>query len=169
MFGTKTRAAAALMLSIIAALALLLVIRFIADAVYSVGAIHDEPAYFVEVPGAGPRIDPLDPVEFARIFEAADPVRGESLWRSCRMCHSLEAGDNRTGPSLAGVVGRAVDTAPGFAYSGALERVVTVWTPDRINALIANPRRFAPGTLMTYTGMRNAQDRADLIAFLQGH
>ncbi|ARO14040.1 cytochrome C, class I [Ketogulonicigenium robustum] len=153
-------------LAILAALALFGAVRYIAGAVMSVGSVHEEQAYIVPIPGAAPLVDPLDPAEFARIYEAADPARGESLWRSCRMCHSHVAGENKTGPSLAGVVGRPVDTVAGFAYSGALERVVSVWTPDRINALIANPRRFAPGTLMTFTGMRNPQDRADLIAFL---
>ncbi|QQA42495.1 c-type cytochrome [Pelagovum pacificum] len=104
---------------------------------------------------------------FEEVFAAADPAEGEGLFRNCQTCHSLEPGENRTGPSLAGVVGRPVDAVEGFSYSGALEEVVETWTPENLNHFIENPRGFAPGTAMSYGGMRRIEDRANLIAYLE--
>jgi cytochrome c len=71
-----------------------------------------------------------------------------------------------TGPSLYGVVGRDVGSVDGFNYSGSLSAVADVWTPENLNAFLENPRGYAPGTSMSYNGMRNIEDRADLIAYL---
>jgi cytochrome c2 len=104
--------------------------------------------------------------KFAELFAAADTANGEKVFRNCAACHSLEKGENKAGPYLYGVVGRKVDTAEGYAYSGALEKVVDVWTPDALNAFLENPKGYAPGTAMGYAGLRKAQDRADVIAYL---
>ncbi|EPX84931.1 Cytochrome c2 [Rubellimicrobium thermophilum DSM 16684] len=107
--------------------------------------------------------------EFLAAFANADAAAGESQFRPCAACHSLTAGENKTGPYLAGVVGRAVDSVEGFAYSGALEKVADVWTPENLNLFLANPRGFAPGTAMNFRGVPNLQDRANLIAYLAAH
>lgn len=104
--------------------------------------------------------------QFQEAFAAADPAAGEREFRPCAACHSLVAGENRTGPYLAGVVGREVDTAQGFNYSGALERVVDVWTPEHLNFFIENPSGYTPGTSMNFRGIRDLQARANLIAYL---
>lgn len=105
-------------------------------------------------------------VDFATLYAAADAAAGEGLWRNCRACHALEAGKNGTGPSLFGVVGRTVDSAEGYAYSGALVAAFDVWTPDHLNTFLENPKGAAPGTKMTFKGIANAEDRANLIAYL---
>ncbi|RMD89565.1 MAG: cytochrome c family protein [Alphaproteobacteria bacterium] len=107
--------------------------------------------------------------DFAEIYAAADPAKGEKVFSKCKACHSLEPGVNKTGPSLHGVVGRKVDSVPGYAYSGALEKVVDVWTPENLNAFLTNPRGFAPGTKMTFKGLPKIEDRANLIAYLAQH
>lgn len=104
--------------------------------------------------------------EFQTAFASADAAAGEAEFRPCSACHSLEAGDNRTGPYLAGVVGRPVDTASGYDYSGALEQVVDVWDPEHLNFFLEDPQGYTPGTKMNFNGIKNVQDRANLIAYL---
>lgn len=108
----------------------------------------------------------VEEVDFAEVYAAADPSDGEGLFRACRSCHRVEPGDNATGPTLYGVVGREVDAVEGYNYSGALEEVVDVWTPEHLNAFLEDPKGYAPGTKMTYNGMSDVEDRAALIAWL---
>jgi len=104
--------------------------------------------------------------EFQEAFAAADPAAGEGEFRPCSACHSLEAGDNRTGPYLYGVVGRPIDTAEGYDYSGALLQVGDAWTPEALNHFLLKPQDAAPGTKMNFNGIKDVQDRANLIAYL---
>lgn len=115
---------------------------------------------------AGPTPEELL-AEFQTAFAAADPAAGEGEFRPCAACHSLEAGDNGTGPTLAGVVGRPADAVDGYDYSGALETVVDVWTPEHLNFFLADPQGYVPGTKMNFNGIRSVEDRANLIAYLQ--
>lgn len=104
--------------------------------------------------------------EFEAVFASADAAAGEGEFRPCASCHSLEPGDNRTGPTLAGVVGRPVDAVEGFDYSGALEEVAEVWDPQHLNLFLTDPQGYAPGTKMNFRGIRDVEDRANLIAYL---
>ena len=103
---------------------------------------------------------------FADVYAAADAGAGERLWRQCAACHALEPGRNGTGPYLHGVVNRAKHTAQGYDYSDGLLATTGEWTPENISDFIANPRSYAPGTKMAYNGMRDIEDRANLIAYL---
>jgi len=105
-------------------------------------------------------------VDFNVVLASADVTKGEKLFKACKSCHTTEEGKNKTGPSLHGVVGRKVDAVDGFAYSGNLEKVVDVWTADNLNHFLENPRGFAPGTKMSYKGMKDIEDRASLILWL---
>lgn len=107
--------------------------------------------------------------DFATVYASADPAAGESVFRACKACHKLEPGANATGPTLYGVVGRKVDSVPGYGYSGALEKVADVWTPENLNKFLADPKGFAPGTKMTFKGVKKIEDRANLIAYLAQH
>lgn len=96
-----------------------------------------------------------------------DPVAGERVFAQCRTCHSVVAGENKVGPSLAGIIGRESGTIPGFRYSQAnLDSNVT-WTPEVMFEYLENPREFMPGTYMSFVGLRQPQQRADVIAYLQ--
>ena len=105
-------------------------------------------------------------VPFAEVYATADASAGEKLFRKCKACHSTEAGKNGTGPSLHGVVGRAVAVADGYGYSSSLAEAADTWSPENLSGFIENPKAFAPGTKMSYSGMKDAQDRANLIAWL---
>jgi cytochrome c len=105
-------------------------------------------------------------VPFAEVYASADAAAGEKLWRQCQACHKLESGANGTGPYLYGVVGRAKGAAQGYAYSDVLANMGGEWTPENLEAFLANPTDYAPGTKMNYRGMAKVEDRANLIAYL---
>jgi len=96
-----------------------------------------------------------------------DAARGEKKFDECAACHKLEAGANALGPSLAGVFQRKAGDLSDFRYSPALKRSGITWTPDTLDAFIAEPQKMVPGNRMPYAGMADASDRADLIAYLQ--
>ena len=94
-----------------------------------------------------------------------DPVRGEALYARCLGCHALTY--NRTGPKHCGLFGRRAGSLAGFNYSAAMEGADVVWTDSTLDRFLANPNAMFPGTTMGYAGIPNAQERADLIAWLR--
>jgi len=103
-----------------------------------------------------------------------DPERGAAAFQKCYACHSVQAGETGLeGPNLLGVVGRAVASAPDFAYSSALKalpgRGYRTWTNEALDAFLTSPEDFAPGTSMNFVGMPSAKERADVIAYLARH
>jgi len=105
-------------------------------------------------------------VTFAEAFAAADVAKGEKVFAKCKACHKIDPGVNATGPSLYGVVGRAVGTEAGFTYSDAVHALGGDWTPDRLNEWLTSPKAYAPGNKMTFAGLNKIQDRANVIAYL---
>ncbi len=97
---------------------------------------------------------------------AGDPVRGKTVYARCAACHDLNTGATRLGPSLKGIVGRTSGTMPGFNYSAAMKDKAIVWSPSMLDAYLAAPAKTIPGNRMAFPPLANAQDRADLIAFL---
>ena len=98
---------------------------------------------------------------------AADPARGEQLWRKCASCHTLDAnGRNRAGPRLHGIFGRTAGSVPNYSYSEALRKSGIVWTDATLDAYIKDAEAFVPGTKM-YGGLSQDADRDDLLAFLK--
>ncbi len=95
-----------------------------------------------------------------------DPARGEKRFEECATCHTLERGVNNVGPSLFGVFGRKAGEIADYRYSPALKKSGITWTPQTLDAYIADPQKEVPGNRMPYAGMPDAADRADLIAYL---
>ncbi len=103
----------------------------------------------------------------AEILAQGDPAAGEKVFRKCKACHTVEKdGPSRVGPNLYGIVGASVAAVDGFRYSGALTDHGGDWTPDRLAAFLANPRKAVPGTKMSFAGLRKPEDQADVIAYL---
>ena len=153
------------------ALLFFLVGKWIADEVYLPYGPAPQ-AYVIDLGEEEAVVDEApaeDEVDVMALYAEADAAAGESMWRNCRACHTLEEGRNSTGPYLYGVVGREIDAVDGFNYSGALEQLGDVWTVEALNHFLENPRAAAPGTTMGYAGMRNLQDRLNLIAYLETH
>ena len=98
---------------------------------------------------------------------SADPAAGEQVFKKCTACHNADKGGaNALGPNLWGVLGEPVGKGHGFAFSPALAGVGGTWNWDNMSAWLASPKKFAPGTKMTFAGLSNPQDRANVIAFL---
>lgn len=100
-------------------------------------------------------------------YASADRSTGERQAMLCKACHSLDkGGPNMIGPALFGFIGTDAGTREGFEYSAVMRNADFVWTPEALDAWLAQPGRFLPGTRMTFAGVSDKQDRADLIAYL---
>jgi cytochrome c len=139
-----------------------------ADGLYDIGhhGKDHHQAYTIAVESSAPAEEVAE-LTMEEKFAQADAGRGERVFNQCRACHQLEQGANATGPYLYGVVGREVDAAEGYNYSGALEEHADVWTPENLYAFLESPREFAPGTTMAYNGLSDWEDRVNLIAYLE--
>jgi cytochrome c len=103
------------------------------------------------------------------LFAAADPAKGSAVVaQQCSACHSLnKGGPAGVGPNLYGIVGAKMFAQTGFSYSEAVKAKANgAWTPDTISDWLKDPNGFAPGTAMSYAGIKNDQTRADVIAYL---
>jgi cytochrome c len=100
---------------------------------------------------------------------SGDPTRGERVFRQCQTCHVTDAGVNKVGPSLHGIIGRKAGTVAGFRYSNANKNSGITWTEQELYSYLENPRAKVPGTIMSFVGLRDSQQRADVIAYLKTH
>jgi cytochrome c len=116
--------------------------------------------------------EPVDPL---LLETAGDPLaayagdRGAEIFRACVACHTLGAEQaNRAGPTLAGIFGRRIATAPGYNFSDALKRLDIVWTPETVSKLFEiGPQAYTPGTKMPEQRIGSEQDRVALVQFLE--
>lgn len=103
---------------------------------------------------------------------AQDVAEGEALFRQCKSCHRVgEDARNLAGPHLNEVVGRRAGVVEGFRYSTALAAAGAdglAWTPEALDAFLAGPKGFLPGTKMNFRGFGDPEDRANLIAYIEG-
>lgn len=106
-------------------------------------------------------------VPLANLLAAADPAKGEAVFAKCAACHTINSGGaNGIGPNLFGALGKAHGHVPGFAYSAALKGVPGNWDFESMDAWLTSPRKYAPGTKMSFAGLGNAEDRANLIVYM---
>ncbi len=100
--------------------------------------------------------------------QAADAAAGEGVFkRVCATCHNPTVeGPRKLGPTLHGLVGRKSGSVEGFRYSKANSEAGIVWTAEKLDPYLKNPREVVPGTTMAYAGLRNDDERANLIAYL---
>jgi cytochrome c len=134
------------------------------EAVYlPPGAESGAPAAAAGAPAAAP----LEPI--APLLANANVERGKQLSKVCTQCHTFEkGGQNKIGPNLYGVAEENIAEVPGYQFSPALAAHKSEkWTPEELNIWLHSPQSFAKGTKMSFAGMPKAQDRADLIAYLE--
>ena len=103
----------------------------------------------------------------AVFLASADVAKGEQAFKKCAACHNADPGGaNALGPALYGVMGNPVAGHPGFAFSPALKEKGGTWDWETMSAWLASPRSFAPGTKMTFAGLSDPQERANVMVFL---
>lgn len=170
---TVTKAAGAL----IGALLFLMLANWAAGSLYHVGPAHhggegEEHAQAYSIPvaeAAGGEAAPEETIDFAALMASADVAAGEKDFGKCKACHKLDGSDG-VGPHLNGIVGREIAAAAGFGYSPAMvdhRNDSPTWTHEALQEFLANPKGVVPGTKMSFAGLKDPQDRADIIAYLE--
>jgi cytochrome c len=147
-------------------------VGFLAEAVYHPTAAGQ--GYALPEPEGGDHGngggEEVPVVSIGTLLASADATQGAEQAKKCGACHDLtEANANKTGPGLYDVVERVIGSHPGFAYSPVLAEHQAngdTWTYDNLNHFLTSPKAFAPGTKMTFAGVKNDQERANIIAFL---
>lgn len=120
---------------------------------------------------SGPAEEEVEgPVDFGVLLASADISAGERVARRCASCHSFDSGmADGTGPHLWGVLGRAVAAVDGFNYSAAMQEygeTTDAWRYENMYNFLESPRRYMPGTAMSFAGLRDQEDRINLIAYM---
>lgn len=114
--------------------------------------------------------EPVAALPIGVLLASADVKAGENSAKKCQSCHNFAQGaGNKTGPELYDVVERVIGSHAGFAYSAGMEEhkaAGDIWSYDNLNAFLTAPKEFVPGTKMIFSGLKNDQERANVIAFL---
>jgi cytochrome c len=109
-------------------------------------------------------------VPLGTLLASADAAAGQAAVKKCSSCHNFGEGEsNKTGPLLYGVVGRLIGSHEGFAYSAGMEEHKAkgdTWTYENLNAFITSPKTFTPGTKMSFAGVKDPVERANILAYL---
>lgn len=127
----------------------------------------EKPGYVIEDAEAGGG-GGESAVPLANLLAAADPAKGEAVFAKCAACHTINTGGaNGIGPNLFGTMGEEIGHGKrGFAFSAALAGMGGSWDFEKMNAWLTSPRKFAPGTKMSFAGLSSPEDRANLIVYL---
>lgn len=126
------------------------------------------PAATAEAATAAPAADNTDTISGVKYASyTGDAEKGKVAFLQCQTCHAIEAGVNKIGPSLHGVVGRKASTVAGFNYSPANHKSGITWSEEKLFQYLEKPQRVVPGTKMTFAGFSDPQKRADVIAYLK--
>lgn len=159
------------------ALLVLMLVNWAGEGIYHVGGAggHGEDdghggsqhAYVIEVEESGGSDAAEEGPTIEELLASADVEKGTKVFSKCKACHKLEDGANGTGPHLFAVVQRPIGGVDGYAYSGTLADHGGNWGTAELDAFLANPKKYAPGTKMSFAGLKKATDRANLIAYLQ--
>ncbi len=133
-----------------------------AKAGYEIALKEEQPAQKQGATAAAPAGQSID-----ALLATASPEQGAKIAKVCQTCHNLQEGKGaKVGPDLYGVVGRPVASVASFKYSAALKAKGGTWTFDALDKWLTNPRADVPGTAMTFAGLSNIKQRADVIAYL---
>ena len=108
-------------------------------------------------------------VGIATAASAQDAAAGEKVFAKCKACHVIDAATNRVGPSLHGIIGRTAGTVEGFKYSDAMTqhgKDGLVWNNENLDKYLADPKTFVPKNKMAFPGLKNPEDRTNVIAYI---
>lgn len=130
---------------------------------------HHGPNLFADLAPAAPAEDtgPVGPEPIAAFLAEATVEDGMKVAKKCTSCHTFEAGGpNKVGPNLANMVG-AEHAKKDFAYSAAMQGMEGTWTYEELNKFLYKPKDYAPGTKMSFVGLKKPEDRAAVIAYMR--
>jgi cytochrome c len=158
--------------AVLGTLIFVLVVKFAAEAIFET-PLPAKPGYVVE--GATEETTTTTAAavqetlpDFGTVLPTADAAAGKEISTRCQQCHDLsKGGPNKIGPNLWGVVGRARAEHPGFDYSSAMTANHDPWTYEKLFRYLKAPQAEVPGTKMSFAGLRSAQDRLNLLAYLR--
>ena len=100
-------------------------------------------------------------------FAQGDPEKGEKTFRKCKSCHALEVGKHKVGPTLYGVYGSVSGKVEGFKYSKAMASSDIIWDEEALNRFLENPKKYIPGTKMSFAGLKKKSQRENVIAYFK--
>ncbi len=161
-----------LSLGILAALWLAYASNYLGDALVHAKTM-DKPAYTAEAPEEGEakaeaKTETAAAEDGLTLLASADAGKGAKLFGKCKACHTTEkGGKNKVGPNLWDVVGRAKAGGAGFKYSGALTDMGGDWSYADLDAFLAKPKAFLPGTKMAFAGLKKPAQRAAMLVYLR--
>ncbi|HZT88561.1 MAG TPA: cytochrome c family protein [Stellaceae bacterium] len=137
--------------------------KLLEQPAYPIGPAETASAPAAAAPAA-PKLEPIGP-----FMAKADAAKGKEIAKVCLQCHTFNKGEpNKIGPNLFDVMEKPIATETGYTFSQALlAHKSEKWDPDKLNEWLANPQSFAKGTKMTFPGLPNEQQRADVIAYLE--
>ena len=136
---------------------------FLEKNVYVVAGVDSAGGDIEGADDGGAVIEPIEP-----LLASANLENGQKVAKKCLQCHTFENGGKaKTGPNLWSVIDKAVGTVEGYAYSKAMKTHGGKWTHAALNEYLYKPRQAVPGTKMSFAGLKNTQDRADLIAYIE--
>lgn len=153
----------------------LMTLSIVSDGIYHAGSPEVE-GFAIEVADVSTEdsapAEEAAPEEIEPLLASADPSAGESVFRKCAACHSNDASNaNKVGPGLWNIVNRPVANHDDFKYSAAMneysEGGEVQWTYERLSNFLAAPRQYISGTSMGFAGIKDLEDRADLLAYLR--
>ena len=105
-----------------------------------------------------------------QVFAAGDVAAGEKVFKKCKACHVVKKEQNRTGPHLVNLFGRAAGSLEGYKkYSKAMKSSGIVWDEETLDAYLKAPKKYIKGTRMVFAGLRKEEDRANVIAYLKSY
>lgn len=138
----------------------------IVSGMYFHGGAPEKAGYPIE--GAEAGAGAAAEVPIATLLAGADAAKGAEVFKKCAACHTInQGGANGIGPNLYATLGEAIATGKdGFAFSDGLKKVGGSWNFENMSAWLTSPRKFAPGTKMTFAGLGNAEDRANLLLYM---
>jgi cytochrome c len=117
---------------------------------------------------SGTQTEKRGPAPIEPLLAKANAQNGAIIFKKCTSCHTAEkGGPNKIGPDLYNVLNAQKGKHPGFTYSQAMEKKGGTWTYEDLNHFLYDPRAFLPGTKMSFAGLKNDQERADVIAYLR--
>ncbi|HVP83709.1 MAG TPA: cytochrome c family protein [Rhizomicrobium sp.] len=160
--------------AVLGTLIFVMVVKIVSESIYEVEP-PAKPGYVVEgveaTPASGAAAAPVEEAvpDWGTVLASADVAKGKAVSQKCEQCHDLsKGGPNKIGPNLWAIVDspRGEDRG-GFAFSSAMKAKGGTWTYDELFRFLKSPGSYIPGTKMSFAGLRSAQDRIDLVAFLR--